>query len=118
MSRNPKMLGIFCLHMESAPGAFGRLVRNEFGEPMALVARNRAGEEVGRLTYMKHGGPIDVFVREGDRRRGVGMALYDALEAVGGAIPAVEEGRALSCEAQALREARALRDAMRGGRCV
>jgi len=90
----------------STPSAFSSLVRAEYGEPISLVAKNDAGKEVGRLTYMPNGGPIDVSVGEGERRRGIGSALYDALEEAGGKIPAAESGVAISKEAQALRESR------------
>jgi hypothetical protein len=90
----------------STPSAFSSLVRAEYGDPISLVAKNDAGEEVGRLTYMPNGGPIDVSVAEKERRRGIGSALYDALEEAGGKIPAAESGVAISKEAQALRESR------------
>jgi hypothetical protein len=89
-----------------APEAFSSLVRMEHGEPISLVAKNASGEEVGKLTYMPNGGPIDVFVREGDRRKGVATALYDALEARGGKILPVDSGVAISEDARAFRTAR------------
>lgn len=94
------------ISQQPAPKAFGSLVRGEFGEPTALIATNEAGEEVGRLTFMPNGGPIDSFVREQDRRRGVGTALYDALEARGGKLPPVSSGVAISDDARAFRKAR------------
>lgn len=91
------------LSEQPAPEAFSSLVRGEFGNPKTLIATNDAGEEVGRLTFMPNGGPIDSFVREQDRRRGVGTALYDALEARGGKLPPVESGVAISDDARAFR---------------
>ncbi len=99
--------GRITISQQPAPKAFGSLVRGEFGEPQTLIATNDAGEEVGRLTFMPNGGPIDSFVREQDRRRGVGTALYDALEARGGTLPPVESGVAISDDARALRASRA-----------
>lgn len=94
------------LSEQPAPKAFSSLVRNQFGEPKALIATNDAGEEVGRLTFMPNGGPIDSFVREQDRRRGVGTALYDAMEARGGKLPPIDSGVAISDDARAFRSAR------------
>jgi hypothetical protein len=90
----------------STPDAFSNIVRMQHGEPISLVAKNEAGEEVGRLTYMPDGGPIDVSVREQDRRKGVATALYDAHEAAGGKLPTVDSGVAISDEARAVRESR------------
>ena len=50
------------------PAAFSNLARMVHGETISLIAKNEAGEEIGRLTYMPNGGPIDVFVRESGRR--------------------------------------------------
>lgn len=86
------------------PSAFGPLVRQQYGEPVALVATNEQGEEVGRLTYMPNGGPIDSFVREQDRRRGVGEALYKAHAEAGGKLPEESTGVVISDDARALRE--------------
>jgi hypothetical protein len=94
------------IEVVSAPQAFSNLVRMEHGEPISLVAKNAAGEEIGRLTYMPNGGPIDVFVRQSDRRKGVATALYDALEARGGKIPNVNSGVAISEDARFFRTAR------------
>jgi len=90
----------------SAPNAFAPLVRTQYGEPRSLVATNDKGEETGRLTYMPGGGPIDVSVREADRRKGVGTALYDAFEKLGFKLPPLESGVAISDEARALRSSR------------
>jgi len=90
----------------STPDAFSNIVRMQHGEPISLVAKNEAGEEVGRLTYMPDGGPIDVSVREQDRRKGVATALYDAHEAAGGKLPAKDSGVVISDEARAVRESR------------
>ncbi|NWF45362.1 hypothetical protein F3K02_08890 [Hydrogenophaga sp. D2P1] len=98
--------GRITISQQPAPKAFGSLVRGEYGEPKTLIATNDAGEEVGRLTFMPNGGPIDSFVREQDRRRGVGSALYDALEARGGKLPPVSSGMTISDDARALRTAR------------
>jgi len=90
----------------STPDAFSNIVRMQHGEPISLVAKNEAGEEVGRLTYMPDGGPIGISVREQDRRKGVATALYGAHEAAGGKLPAVDSGVAISDEARAVRKAR------------
>jgi hypothetical protein len=92
---------------EASPTAFTNLVRMQHGEPISLVATNAAGEEVGRLTYMPDGGPVDVFVEPSARRQGVGTALYDALESAGGKLPAEDSGVIISDEARAVREKRA-----------
>lgn len=89
-----------------APTAFSNLVRGEFGAPQALIARDSSGREVGRLTYMPNGGPIDVKVDEDLRRLGIGTALYDEFESRGGKLPDAESGVAISDEARALRKAR------------
>ena len=94
------------IETEPSPNAFSNLTRMEYGEPISLVAKNEAGEEIGRLTYMPNGGPVDVFVREQDRREGVATALYDAHEAAGGKLPDVDSGVAISDEARAVRAAR------------
>lgn len=99
----------------STPDAFSNIVRMQHGEPISLVAKNEAGEEVGRLTYMPDGGPIDVSVREQDRRKGVATALYDAHEAAGGKLPAKDSGVVISDEARAVRESR---DAAKGSGSV
>jgi len=91
---------------EPAPNAFSKLVRMEYGEPISLVAKNKTGEEVGRLTYMPNGGPIDVFVREQDRRKGIATALYAAHKAAGGKLLSVDSGVAISDEARAVRAAK------------
>jgi hypothetical protein len=90
--------GKITVSSEANPDAFSGLVRMEYGEPVSLIAKNASGEEVGRLTYMQNGGPIDVFVREADRRRGVGTILYDALEAAGGKLSPVDSGVIISDE--------------------
>ena len=87
----------------SSPNAFGKLVRMEFGEPVSLVAKNKSGKEIGRLTYMPGGGPIGVEVQEGNRRKGVGTALYNAHKAAGGKLLPLESGAIISDEARALR---------------
>jgi hypothetical protein len=94
------------IETESSPNAFSNIVRMQYGEPISLIAKNKAGEEIGRLTYMPDGGPIDISVREQDRRKGVATALYDAHEAAGGKLPAVDSGVAISDEARAVRAAR------------
>ena len=94
------------IETESSPNAFSNIVRMQHGEPISLVAKNEAGEEIGRLTYMPDGGPIDVSVREQDRRKGVATALYDAHEAAGGKLPTVDSGVAISDEARAVRASR------------
>jgi GNAT superfamily N-acetyltransferase len=91
---------------EASPDAFTNLVRMQYGEPVSLVATNVAGEEVGRLTYMPNGGPIDVFVEPSARRQGVGTALYGALESAGGKLPAEDSGVIISNEARAVRAKR------------
>ena len=94
------------IETESSPNAFSTIGRMEHGEPISLIAKNEAGEEIGRLTYMPDGGPIDVFVREQDRRKGVANALYDAHKAAGGKLPPVESGMIISNDARALRASR------------
>lgn len=94
------------IETQASPESFSSLVRAQFGEPKALIAKDKSGAEIGRLTYMPGGGPIDVFVREENRRRGVATALYDAFEAQGGKLPDVESGVAISDEARALRASR------------
>jgi hypothetical protein len=91
---------------EPAPAAFSPLARMAHGEPVALVATNEQSEEVGRLVYMPGGGPIDVAVREQDRRRGIGSALYDAHEAAGGKLLDESTGVIISDAARAVRQAR------------
>lgn len=103
---------------EPAPKAFSNLVRSEFGQPIALVAKDESGQEVGRLTYMEGGGPIGIFVEEKDRRRGVGTALYNELEARGGKIPDEDSGVAISDEARAVRASRAEAPAPKSGTTV
>ena len=100
---------VVTIKREPAPKAFSSLVRMEFGEPQVLIATDVAGKEVGRLTFMPNGGPIDSFVGESDRRRGIGTALYDALETAGGKLPAVESGVAISDDARAFRAARSVK---------
>jgi hypothetical protein len=97
------------IETEASPNAFSSIVRMEHGEPISLVAKNKAGEEIGRLTYMPKGGPIDVFVKESERRKGVATALYDALEVAGGKIPDADSGVVISDEARALRASRELK---------
>jgi len=94
------------IETEASPNAFSTIGRMEHGEPISLIAKNEAGEEIGRLTYMPDGGPIDVFVREQNRRKGVANALYDAHEAAGGKLPPVESGMIISNDARALRASR------------
>jgi len=94
------------IETESSPNAFSTIGRMEHGEPISLIAKNESGEEIGRLTYMPDGGPIGVFVREQDRRKGVANALYDAHEAAGGKLPPVESGMIISNDARALRASR------------
>ena len=106
--------GRITISREPAPSAFTSLVRDQHGEPMVLIAKNERGEEVGRLSFMPNGGPIDSFVREKDRRRGVGSALYDALESAGGKIPPISSSFAISDDARALRAAREGRNAAPG----
>lgn len=98
--------GRITIQTTPAPGAFSSLNRMAHGEPIALVASNEQGEEVGRLIYMPNGGPIDSFVREQDRRRGIASALYDAYEAAGGKLLSEESGAVISEEARALRKSR------------
>lgn len=98
------------LEMEPSPKAFSPLVRMQFGEPISIIARNDAGEEMGRLVYMPNGGPIDVNVNEKYRRKGVATALYDELEARGGTIPPMESGVAVSKDAELFRANRASKD--------
>jgi len=95
-----------------APTAFSNIVRMQYGEPISLVAKNSAGEELGRLTYMPDGGPIDIQVGEKHRRKGVGTALYDAHEAAGGKLPPIKSGVAISDEARAVRASRESRVAV------
>lgn len=87
----------------SDPEAFGNLVRMQYGEPVALIAKDSNGKEIGKLTYMPNGGPIDVSVGEAYRRKGVGTALYKAHEAAGGKILPESSGVIISDEARALR---------------
>lgn len=89
-----------------SPEAFSELVRQQFGEPVSLIAKDNNGNEVGRLTYMPDGGPIDVFVPEENRRQGIATALYNELESRGITIPEESRGYALSEEAEKLRKAR------------
>lgn len=91
------------LETEPAPKAFSSLVRMENGEPKAIIAKNSSGEEIGRLIYMPNGGPIDVFVKEEYRRKGVGTELYNELERQGGKIPEANSGVAISTDASAFR---------------
>jgi hypothetical protein len=104
-SREAGTKGETLIKAEPSPNAFSKLVRLEYGEPISLVAKNKAGEEVGRLTYMPDGGPIDVFVREQDRRKGVATALYNAHKAAGGKLPSEDSGVIISKEARAVRAA-------------
>lgn len=89
-----------------APTAFSSLTRMEFGAPEALVAKDESGAEIGRLTYMPNGGPIDIQVNENSRRLGVGSALYDEFESRGGKLPDVDSGVAISDAARAVRKSR------------
>lgn len=89
---------------KAAPEAFTALLRDVYGPPVALVATDTP-DEIGRVHFMPGGGPIDSFVRETDRRQGVGTALYDALELVGGIIPPAHAGLVISDDALALRTA-------------
>jgi hypothetical protein len=79
-----------------SPTAFSNTVRMQFGAPKTLVAKNKAGDVVGQLAFMPGGGPIDVQVREQDRRKGVGSALYNELETRGGKIPDADSGVVIS----------------------
>ena len=90
----------------STPDAFSNIVRMKHGKPISLIAKNEVGEEIGRLTYMPDGGPIDVSVKEQDRRKGVGTALYNAYEASGKELPSINSGVVISDEARALRVSR------------
>ncbi len=99
--------GQITINAVPAPQAFSSLTRMEHGQPIALVATNEQGEEVGRLIYMPNGGPIDSFVREQDRRRRIASALYDAYEAAGGELPSEARGAVISDEARSLRKSRA-----------
>jgi len=94
------------LSKTAAPNAFSALVRSQYGEPIAIVALDASGAEVGRLTYMEGGGPIDVKVPEKDRRKGIATALYDELESAGGKLPDVNSGVAISDAARSVRESR------------
>lgn len=89
---------------KAAPEAFTALLRDVYGPPVALVA-TATPDEIGCVHFMPGGGPIDSFVRATDRRQGVGTALYDALELVGGIIPPAHAGLAISDDALALRTA-------------
>lgn len=96
------------IKQQSAPEAFTALLRDLYGPPVALVA-TVTSDVIGRVHFMPGGGPIDSFVRESDRRQGVGTALYDALELVGGIIPPAQAGMAISDDALALRASREAR---------
>jgi len=87
-----------------SPKAFSNLVRQEFGSPISLIAKDKSGKQIGRLTYMPKGGPIDVFVSEQNRRKGLATALYDELESRGIKIPEEGKGYAVSEEAKELRK--------------
>ncbi len=87
-----------------SPKAFGPLVRMEYGDAISIVAKNEQGEEVGRLTYMPGGGPIDSFVREQDRRRGVASTLYAKHATAGGKLPSEASDFVISDDARALRK--------------
>lgn len=83
--------------------AFGSIVRMQYGEATDILAKNDKGEVIGRLTYMKGGGPIDVFVEEKYRRQGVGTALYKKLEELGGKLLPESSGVIISDSARKLR---------------